>query len=120
MHTIATSGHASAGVQSSIVGHSALADISIAGEGHNFPLVTGPSADASGDCDGLCSPSHSMAALACVLALLVGILVVGATRRVSVQTFLQPISNPVIGAFGRSLARSLPPPDLHILSISRV
>jgi hypothetical protein len=70
-------------------------------------------------CSGICDPDHDTAAMTCILALLVGILAIGASRRTSPGTYTQQIAASFAASAGRPSTRSLPPPDLTLLSISR-
>jgi hypothetical protein len=105
MHTIAAPG------ANSDPAHAAMVV-----EGHDSPMIAGkPMVDG---CDGMCDPAHDIGTMACILALLVTVLVFGASHRSSRLSFLHARGSPVAGSW-RPSPRSLPPPDLTILSISR-
>ena len=74
-------------------------------------------ADAPAECGGMCDPSHIMANMACVLALLFSALAITASRRWSTS------STALRGRWLAILAVAVevmpPPPDLNALSISR-
>jgi hypothetical protein len=106
MHTIASTGtHAEP-----------LAHTAMVLETGDSGMGASPAAD---DCAGTCAPAHDTSAMACILALLVGILVIGASRRVWAGPFSMPSRIRDAASGTRPTTRSLPPPDLDILSISR-
>lgn len=113
-----------------IVGLLAMHTIASAG-GHHEPAPhfataaesvessVGAGTTALDHCDGPCNPAPGPAAMACILALLVGVLVIGASRRISRWSYLQPTATSAAGSGIRPSPRALPPPDLDVLSISR-
>jgi hypothetical protein len=99
--------------------------------GHHAPAHTAMTADSAppstadaatpgDDCDGLCPPPHSMTTMACVLALLATVIVlIGAANRSPISIRFHAIAVSAVRARVLLSFRSLPPPDLHLLSISR-
>ncbi|WP_394771368.1 DUF6153 family protein [Lacisediminihabitans sp.] len=75
--------------------------------------------EVSGECTGMCDPGHSMASMACVLALLFSALVlaISASRQWSMfHTALRARWRALVAV---AVAAIPPPPDLNALSISR-
>lgn len=71
-------------------------------------------------CDDSCDFSHTMTMVGCILALLTGVLIVGAALRGS-PVLLTMRPRAVWSATARqSSFYGLAPPDLHVLSISRI
>lgn len=70
------------------------------------------------DCAGSCDPGHTMDTMVCVLALLLTILAIGASRN-SMQRGLLRVAEPLLRRIVAFAAASAPPPNLDALSISR-
>ncbi len=86
---------------------------------HNATMVAGEEAGSATDaCGGApCAPEHSMTVMACILALLVSLLLVGAIRVVTAWT---PVRKRTAAVVAQWASLPLPsPPSLHALCISR-
>jgi hypothetical protein len=110
MHTIAAAGGHSDPLHASMVIDSP----------HSSMAVETTIADAVGSCDDACGPAHTMAAMTCILALLIGVLLIGASRHPDRWSLTRSATVFMVGQAHGPSARGLPPPDLNILSISRV
>ena len=84
---------------------------------HDTGIATGLSpAGVAADCGDPCAPEHLMTTMACILALLVSVLLVGVIRVIA----WQPVRNQMIALAERSTTLRLSvPPSLYALGISR-
>ena len=94
-------------------------DSSAAQAGHHGALASSEgAAGVAGDCGGVpCAPEHSMTAMACILALLVSVLLIGMIR---VVTAWRPMRKRAEAPLEPGASLPMPaPPSLHVLCISR-
>ncbi|GAA0997752.1 hypothetical protein GCM10009563_20670 [Subtercola frigoramans] len=70
------------------------------------------------DCDGMCDPTHAMAGMACVLALLISGLMFAITTSRRWSSFRTRLRGRWLVLAATAVA-GMPPPDLNALSISR-
>ena len=99
-------------------GGSSIVSSSTTGDHHDATMVADHSAVGTADsCGDPCAPGHSMTVMACVLALLISVLLVGAVRMITAGS---PIRTRFTALVERAAALPLPaPPSLHALCISR-
>ncbi|MDN4599328.1 DUF6153 family protein [Leifsonia sp. NPDC014704] len=129
MHTLTTvtgdhtSHHATAinvdGAPATLVDHHAMSDSGMTGGAVMTDTNTSNDAHGVGDCNGMCEPGHTMANMACLLALLILTLIL--TLRV-ITTRSGNALHRLIAALTATLPAVLAPPappSLHVLSISR-
>jgi Family of unknown function (DUF6153) len=98
-------------------GHS---DSTVASASHHGTAMTAGDArvSAADDCGYTpCTPEHSMMAMACILALLISVLLIGTIRMVTVW---RPLRDGVVSLHEPWASLPMPiPPSLHALCISR-
>ncbi|MGV8896327.1 MAG: DUF6153 family protein [Rhodoglobus sp.] len=99
-------------------GSATVASSTAAMSHHDATVVAGdPAMAATDSCGDPCAPEHSMTVMACILALLVSVLLIGAMR---VITSWAPVRRRIATIVDQAVALSLPaPPSLHALCISR-
>jgi len=102
-------------------GATASATIAMASETDHSAhgAVRGMPQNLDAECSGTCDPDHTMAAMACILALLTATLALGAARGInsaSVTPRLAQYHRDILAVAARA---ARPPPDLNVLSISR-
>jgi hypothetical protein len=71
------------------------------------------------ECSGLCDPGHSMATMACILALVFTALALATARRADLLALLPRVRMTLFRAVALAALTSKAPPDLNVLSISR-
>lgn len=103
---------------SSSSAHADTAPAVMSGDAHSSSTLT--AATAPQLCDDPCDSPHNMAMIGCILALLTGVLVVGAALRGSRILFAVRPRIVFSTTARQSSFYGLAPPDLHVLSISRV
>lgn len=101
------SGHAAASAVTESLDHHVTAS---AAETTMADQTAGPAG-----CDGECE--HSMTVMACILALMVTLIVLGASRATLISAGIRRVLSPVL-ELKATLAPAVPP-SLHVLSISR-
>lgn len=107
MHTLASS-----------PAHAASVPAAMSHEAYSLsPLATATSPQL---CDDSCELDHSMTMIGCILILLTGVLVAGIAIRRSGGQFTAPPAIVPHAASRKSSFHGLAPPDLNLLSISRV
>ncbi len=105
-------------LSSTPAGHSEMMSSMPAGVTTPGDVLSAMAADVTVDCPGICDPGHSMAGMACVLALLFSalLLTIAASRRWSMFAAVVLARWPAILAV---VVAAILPPDLNALAISR-
>ena len=120
MHSFNLDNHSSAGavvVAETVLHHHGDAALVADRASHLGYTASNAETAASDHCSGLCGHDHAMTAMACILALLVPLLMLGRTRVVNAWRAAPLVTAMTLDHLG---ALPLPePPFLHALSISR-
>jgi hypothetical protein len=118
MHVLTGIGMSNSGGSPELTSHHLIAAQSVPGSHDIMAAETGTSMPApTGDCGGLCGPTHDMLGMICVLALLVTLVLVALRLILIAWEHLRR----VVGELAAKAAATAPPkpPSLLVLSISR-
>lgn len=113
MHTLTSTMESHAGDGSTTIAIASEADHSAHGAVASLPESVVAA------CSGTCDPGHTMAAMACILALLAATLALGAARASNGAIVIPRPAQHQRDILAVASLETRPPPDLNVLSISR-
>lgn len=118
MHVLTTDGMSDAGMPVASATHHDHAEASHRADATMAAMASTPGAPAPAeDCGGMCGPGHEMLGMICGLALLITVVLI--TLQL-ILTGWQPLKRMAVAIAATAAALApLPPPSLHVLSISR-
>lgn len=118
MHVLTTDGMSDAGISAATASHHDHAEAPPPANATTVGMTSTPAAPAPAeDCGGMCGPGHEMLGMICGLALLITVVLI--TLQL-ILTGWQPLKRMAVTIAATAAALApLPPPSLHVLSISR-